>query len=103
MPMMKPIYSALAAVALLTAAAPAFADGAGGPGGPGGDDVKARIARRVDAAFAKLDADKDGRISRAEAAKGPRLSRKFDKIDADHDGYVTRAELSAALERRAQR
>jgi Ca2+-binding EF-hand superfamily protein len=91
--MKKPLCSALAA-ALLFAAAPAFADG---------DDAKARIAQRVDNAFAKLDADKDGRISRAEAAKGPRLSRNFDKIDADHDGYVSRAELSTALERLAQR
>jgi Ca2+-binding EF-hand superfamily protein len=91
--MNKPLCSALA-TALLFAAVPAFADG---------DDAKTRIAKRVDNAFAKLDGDKDGRISRAEAAKGPRLSRSFDKIDADHDGYVSRAELSAALERRAQR
>lgn len=90
--MKKPLCSALAA-ALLFAAAPAFAEG---------DDAKARIARRVDKTFEKLDADKDGRISRAEAAKGPRLSRNFDKVDADHDGYVSRAELSAALERLAQ-
>jgi Ca2+-binding EF-hand superfamily protein len=91
--MKKPLCSALAA-ALLFSATPAFA---------GGDDAEARIARRVDNAFVKLDADKDGRISRAEAAKGPRLSRNFDKIDADHDGYVSRAELSAALERFVQR
>ncbi len=91
--MKKPLCSALAA-AILFAAAPVFADG---------DDAKARIAKRVDKAFEKLDADKDGRISRAEAAKGPRLSRTFDKIDADKDGYVSRAELTAALERFAQR
>jgi Ca2+-binding EF-hand superfamily protein len=91
--MKKPLCSALAA-SLLFAAVPALADG---------DDAKARIAQRVDNAFTRLDADKDGRISRAEAAKGPRLSRHFDKIDADHDGYVSRAELSAAIERRAQR
>jgi len=68
-----------------------------------GNDAKARIARRVDMAFERLDADKDGRISRAEAAKGPRVSRHFDKIDADKDGYVSRAELTAALERFVQR
>ena len=90
--MKKPLCSALAA-AILFAALPALADG---------DDAKARIARRVDAVFARLDADKDGRISRAEAAKGPRMSRNFERIDADHDGYVSRAELSAALEHLAQ-
>jgi len=91
--MKKSLCSVLATASLLAAtAAPVFA----------GDDVKARIAKRVDHVFARLDADKDGRISRAEAAKGPRLSKHFDKVDADHDGYVSRAELSAALERHAQ-
>ena len=99
-PMMKPLCSALAAVTLLAATAPTFAEGSGEHGG---QDAKARIARRVDTVFARLDADKDGRISRAEAAKGPRLSRHFDKIDADHDGYVSRAELSASIERHMQR
>jgi Ca2+-binding EF-hand superfamily protein len=92
--MKKLLSSTLAAATLLVAAAPAFAEG---------DDVQVRIAQRVDAAFARLDTDRDGRISRAEAAKGPRMSKKFDKVDADHDGYVTRAELTAALERRARR
>jgi Ca2+-binding EF-hand superfamily protein len=98
--MMKRLCSALAAASLVIIAAPAFADGIGGPGG---DDAKARIAKRVDDTFARLDADKDGRISRAESAKGPRMSKHFDQIDADHDGYVTRAELSTAMERRAKR
>jgi Ca2+-binding EF-hand superfamily protein len=98
--MMKPLCSALAAATLLAATTPTFAEGAGGRGG---EDTKARIARRVDTVFARLDADKDGRISRAEVAKRPRLSRHFDKVDADHDGYVSRAELSAAIERHAQR
>lgn len=87
------LRSSLAAIIVL-AAVPAFAQG---------DDVKTRIARRVDDAFARLDTDKDGRISRAEASKGPRLSKNFDRVDADHDGYVTRAELTAALERVARR
>ena len=91
---MKNLTSAIAAAATLFAAVPAFAQS---------DDAKARIARRVDEAFAHLDTDKDGRISRAEASKGPRLSKNFDKVDADHDGYITRAELSAALERLARR
>lgn len=91
--MKKLMCTAFTTAILFAVAAPTFADG---------DDAKARIAKRVDAVFARLDADKDGRISRAEATKGPRLSRNFDKVDADRDGYVSRAELSAALARRAQ-
>ena len=93
--MKKPLSAVLAAASLLAVASPAFA---------GDDDaMKARVSRRVDEAFAKLDTDKDGRISKAEAAKGPKMSKAFDRIDADHDGFVTRAELSAAVERRLQK
>jgi Ca2+-binding EF-hand superfamily protein len=81
-----------AGLAAMTLAAPAFAE----------DDAHdARIAKRVDDVFARLDADKDGKISKAEASKGPRLSKKFDAVDADHDGFVTRAELTAAFARHA--
>jgi hypothetical protein len=58
--MTKLLCTTLTAALLFAAAAPAFAEG---------DDAKARIAMRVDAVFARLDADKDGRISRAEAAR----------------------------------
>ena len=93
--MKKPLCAVLAAASLLAVAAPAFA---------GDDDaMKAKVARRVDEVFAKLDTDKDGRISRAEAEKGPKLSKSFDKVDTDHDGFVSRAEMSAAVERRMQK
>ncbi len=42
----------------------------------------------------KLDTDKDGAISLAEA-KGTRLEGKFAEIDADKDGKLTRDELHA--------
>jgi len=67
------------------------------------DAMKARVSRRVEQVFAKLDTDKDGRISKAEAAKGPKMAKAFDHVDADHDGFVSRAEMSAAVERRMQR
>jgi Ca2+-binding EF-hand superfamily protein len=48
-----------------------------GRGGRGGDML------------AKLDANGDGAIDRAEAAKAPRLSEHFDKLDANHDGRIS--------------
>ena len=44
--------------------------------------------------FDKIDADRDGAISRAEAdANAPRLAKKFDDLDQDKSGSLTRAEL----------
>jgi Ca2+-binding EF-hand superfamily protein len=93
MTMNRPFCSILAAAALFATAAPALA------GGAEDESSQTRIAKRVDTAFAKLDADKDGRISRAEAASRPRMAKHFDKIDADGDGYISRAELTAAIAR----
>jgi Ca2+-binding EF-hand superfamily protein len=43
------------------------------------------------------DADKDGKVSRAEAEKAaPRMAQGFDRVDADGDGQLTEAELHAA-------
>jgi len=42
-----------------------------------------------------LDADGDGRISRAEAGKFPRLGESFDRADRNRDGYLVRSELRA--------
>jgi Ca2+-binding EF-hand superfamily protein len=95
MSMKKPLCVVLASASLLAVAVPAFA---------GDDDaMKAKVSKRVDAVFAKLDADKDGRISRDEASKGPKMAKMFDRVDADHDGFVSRAEMSAAVQRRMER
>jgi Ca2+-binding EF-hand superfamily protein len=42
--------------------------------------------------LAELDANGDGAIDRAEAAKAPRLSEHFDKLDANHDGRISAEE-----------
>ena len=59
------------------------------------DAQRKRGKRGGGAIIAKLDTDKDGKISKAEA-KGTRLERAFDKIDANSDGFITQAELAAA-------
>jgi hypothetical protein len=57
-------------------------------------DVRA-AARRL---LAELDADKDGKVSRAEAAKGL-LPDTFEAIDTNQDGKLDEGELQQALAR----
>lgn len=47
-----------------------------------------------EARWEKADANRDGKLSRAEAALGhtPALSENFDKIDGNKDGFLTREE-----------
>jgi hypothetical protein len=45
--------------------------------------------------IARLDTDKDGVISKTEAAASERMAGRFDTIDTDHDGKLTAAELTA--------
>lgn len=48
--------------------------------------------------FAGLDVDKDGRISKAEAAKGP-MADRFDEMDANKDGYLDKADRELRMKR----
>ena len=47
-----------------------------------------------DARWEKADANRDGKLSRAEAALGhtPGLSSNCDKVDTNKDGFLTREE-----------
>jgi len=47
----------------------------------------------------RLDADADGRISRAELGPDAKLASRFAEIDANHDGYLVRSEVRAWHER----
>jgi len=49
----------------------------------------------ADKHFKKMDADGDGRITRAEHAVGAKLM--FTECDANRDGVVTAAEMDAAM------
>ena len=46
-------------------------------------------------AFATLDTNHDGKISKKEALAAPDLSDAFDKLDLNHDGFLTPAEFQA--------
>jgi hypothetical protein len=48
-----------------------------------------------EAAFRKLDADHDGRISALEAADNPRVAAAFTMADKDKDGYLSKEEFEA--------
>lgn len=63
------------------------------------NELAAARTRMKDAIYAHIDTDADGRISRDEAARFPRLARHFDQIDANKDGHLTKDELRAAHSR----
>jgi Ca2+-binding EF-hand superfamily protein len=46
--------------------------------------------------FARLDANKDGVVSREEAKSAPRLASNFDTLDSNKDGQLSRDELRSA-------
>ncbi|MCY7370705.1 MAG: hypothetical protein LH479_07510 [Polaromonas sp.] len=51
----------------------------------------------IAAAFGFLDRDKDGRISRDEAAGIRGVARNFDRADLNHDGSLSRDEFEHAM------
>jgi HlyD family secretion protein len=85
--------------------APAGAGGgptAGGPakGGPGGEEGRQPGGRRGGnpaQMFARLDADKDGKLTQSELPAG--LAGRFSEIDGDSDGSATPAEITAWSEK----
>lgn len=50
----------------------------------------------------RADANKDGRISRAEAAADPKLATKFGEIDGNRDGFLDRADWQAKARERKE-
>jgi Ca2+-binding EF-hand superfamily protein len=58
------------------------------------------VVDRVDALIKELDADKDGKISKAEARGA--VKRNFDKLDLNKDGFIDRDELLKAARERAE-
>lgn len=54
-------------------------------------------SRSDESGFAKLDKNKDGYISKAEAKGEAELTKNFDKWDLNNDGKINRAEYLAAM------
>jgi len=56
--------------------------------------TRPRVAQEP--AFARLDADRDGRISAVEADKDSAFGVRFDDLDTDDDGMVSAAEFGGS-------
>ena len=54
-------------------------------------------AQDAAAVFAALDANKDGKVSQAEAQRNTIVSQDFTDADKNHDGFLSRDEFAAAF------
>ncbi len=53
-------------------------------------------AKDLDAAFARADANKDGKLDKKEAEVMPAIFERFGQLDTDSDGAISREEFSKA-------
>ncbi|HTV80511.1 MAG TPA: EF-hand domain-containing protein [Steroidobacteraceae bacterium] len=57
--------------------------------------AQARHSELKPIAFATLDSNKDGKLSRIEARADPGLYAAFDMLDLNHDGFLSPEEFQA--------
>ncbi len=99
----------LSGVALLGLAGSAVAQPPGQGPRRAVDVTRAEVIQRTDAAFARLDANRDGRFTREEAqARGQQRredvrTRMFERLDADDNGQISREEFAQARRGRGMR
>ncbi len=61
------------------------------------DNTRVAAVDSTTAAFTKLDADTDGRVSAIEAANNSKVAAGFTTADADKDGYLSKPEFGAMM------
>jgi hypothetical protein len=101
--MKKTIITAAASALALLAGTVAVAQTDVRPGRPPvADQTRADLVAKLDARFAKMDANRDGSITAAErtAAHEARRGERFAKLDKDGNGTLSRAEFEAPREGR---
>lgn len=66
---------------------------------------KAELASALDARFARMDFDRDGLLTDKDRAmkRQQRLDERFATLDADRNGQISKAEFTAGHEARAER
>lgn len=84
--------------AAASSAAPA-ASAASAPAVPAPPVVPKYSASDIKTIFGYLDRNKDGKISREEAAGFKGVARNFDRADTDHDGSLSFEEFAFAMNR----
>lgn len=55
------------------------------------------LAQDAALVFTALDADKDGKVTQAEAQKNALVTQSFGMADANHDGALSKEEFMAAF------
>lgn len=53
-------------------------------------------AKELDAAFAKADINKDGKLDKKEVQVMPAVADRFEQLDANADGFISREEFAKA-------
>lgn len=112
---MKKFLICSAATAALAGLAPALAQDAAEAPRAEKLHSRAEVQAKVAEHFARLDADRDGFVTKAEAESGrkalrerfaerkdERLDRRFDRIDSNNDGSINPVEFEAAHAKRAE-
>lgn len=74
-----------------------FAAGAQAAGSAAGPAASRYTAAQIAQAFSFIDGNKDGKLSREEAAGFRGVARHFDEADANKDGALSRKEFNKAL------
>ena len=54
---------------------------------------------QADAAFAKADANQDGKLSAKESGTLPAFGNHFEQLDSNHDGFLSREEFNQGAQR----
>lgn len=106
---MKKLLFSAAALASVAGIAPALAYSAPAPKHEMKAMTRAEMMQKMQDHFAKLDANKDGFVTKEEIETGrramheqmadhmkERASSMFDRMDADHDGNISRSEFDRA-------
>jgi hypothetical protein len=91
--MMRKLTLALSTAVLALSGAAIAQTASGQTRAPRPDMTRADAQARAEAAFARMDANKDGTLDQADRAA--RKAQMFDRIDADRNGSISRAEFDA--------